>query len=149
MNTDDRDNKVPTKFHIDYSVKGTAKCKQCKKLIDRGDLRFGKPVPYKDRMFLQYYHVPCMFKHFHKARVASCVVTDTDSLTGFTDLSKEDQVLIKKLTESENDSRNKDLPSSLPKRKPRVSPEAPLHVRKARLKSSNNESLNVLFTNAD
>ena len=37
----------------------------------------------------------------------------------------------------------------MPKRKHRVSPEAPLHVRKTRLKASNKESLNILYTNAD
>ena len=90
-----------------------------------------------------------MFKQFHKARVASSVVSDTDSLIGFTDISKEDQTQLRNLILSENVSRNKVLPSSLNKRKQRVSPDAPLHVRKAKLKSSNNESLNILYTNAD
>ena len=146
---EDRDYPVPISFHVDHSVKGTAKCKQCKKCIGKGELRFGKPVPYKNRIFLQYYDVPCMFRNFRKARVASSVITNTDFLTGFHDLSEEEQVLIKKLIDNENESRKKILPSSLSKRKPRVTPEAPFHVRKAKLKPFNNESFSVLFTNAD
>ena len=136
-------------FHVDYSVKGTAKCKLCKKVISKNVLRIGKPVLFKDRIFLQYHHVPCMLKKFRNARIASNIVSDTNALTGFADLREDDQHTLKDLIASENESRNKTLPTSLQKRKARVSPEAPLHVRKSRLKSSNSECLTVLFTNAD
>ena len=136
-------------FHVDYSVKGTAKCKLCKKVISKNVLRIGKPVLFKDRIFLQYHHVPCMLKKFRNARIASNIVSDTNALTGFADLREDDQNTLKDLIASENESRSKTLPTSLQKRKTRVSPEAPLHVRRARLKSSNSECLTVLFTNAD
>ena len=136
-------------FHVDYSVKGTAKCKSCKKAIIKDELRIGKSVLYKDRAYLQYHHVSCIFRKFHNARIASNVVIDADSLIGFADIRGDDQLHLRNLIAHENGTRNKTLPSSLQKRKARVSPEAPIHVRKARLKSSNSETLTVLFTNAD
>ena len=136
-------------FYVDYSVKGTAKCKSCKKVIVKDELRIGKSVLYKDQAYLQYHHVSCILRKFHNARIASNVVTDAESLIGFADLRGDDQLQLRNLIAHENGMRNKTLPSSLQKRKARVSPEAPIHVRKARLKSSNSETLTVLFTNAD
>ena len=37
------------RFSVDYAVRGTAKCKVCKKLINRNDLRIGKLVPFKTK----------------------------------------------------------------------------------------------------
>ena len=90
-----------------------------------------------------------MFKKFQNARIASNVVSDADSLTGFSDLRDNDQRSLQSLIAAENELRKKILPASLKKRKTRISPEAPLHVRKAKLKPSNSEALTVLFTNAD
>ena len=39
-------------FNVDYSVRGTAKCKACKKVLEKDTLCIGKPVPFKDRVFL-------------------------------------------------------------------------------------------------
>ena len=37
----------PNKFHIDYSLRGTAKCKVCKKAIPKGALRMGEYILFK------------------------------------------------------------------------------------------------------
>ena len=104
---------------------------------------------YKDRAYLQYQHISCIFRKFRNARIASNVVSDAESLIGFAEIRGEDQLHLRNLIANENGMRKKTLPSSLQKRKARVSPEAPIHVRKARLKSTNSETLTVLFTNAD
>ena len=136
-------------FHVDYSIRGTAKCKICKKVIEKNTLRIGKPVMYKDRVFLQYHHISCIFKRFHKAKTASNIVSHTDDLAGFSDITEGDQHYLKTIIDDENGLRSEVPPASQSKRKLRISPEAPLHVRKSKLKSSSTESLNVLFTNAD
>ena len=130
-------------------MKDTAKCKVCKKVIEKSGLRIGKPAMYKDQIFLQYHHIQCIFKKFHNARIASNVVSNTDDLIGFTEIAEADQTYLKQLITSENESRNRVLPAEMQKRKARVAPDAPLHVRKARLKPLNAEALNVLYTNAD
>ena len=136
-------------FYVDYSVRGTAKCRVCKKKIEKNVLRIGKAFPYKDRTILHYNHVQCLFKRFHNARVACNILTHTDNLVGFADITEADQLYLKNLIGSENGLRKRIPTSAQQKRKARVSPEAPLQVRKARLKSSNTESLSVLYTNAD
>ena len=103
----------------------------------------------KNKIILQYHHIACIFKQFHKARVATSVLTHIDDLNGYKNISANDKRFIQSLIDEENGKR-KVLPATQSYRpKVRVSPEAPPHIRKARLKSSNAESLNVLFTNAD
>ena len=133
-------------FHVDYSVRGTAKCKLCRKVISRDLLRIWKSALYKERTYTQYHHVSWIFKKFQKARTTSNIISDAESLLGFTDLREDDQITLWNLIACENESRKKILPSSLPKRKPRVYPEAPLHIRKASLKPTNAENLTVLYT---
>ena len=60
-------------FSIDYSVRGTAKCKRCKNKMDKNVLRFGKRVIFKSRYMQQYFHVDCAFEIFKKARVPTTV----------------------------------------------------------------------------
>ena len=79
-------------FHVDYSVKGTAKCKSCKKVIVKDEPRIGKSVLYKDQAYLQYHHVSRLLKKFHNARIASNGITDAESLIGFADLRGDDQL---------------------------------------------------------
>ena len=139
----------PNPFHVDYSIRGTAKCKICKKNIEKGELRIGKSAPYKDRVILQYHHIPCIFKQFHCARSALNIINHIDQIVGFTDLTETDRLYLRNLIDSENSQRKKIPVLAKKKCKERVSPEAPLQTRKTRLKTTNMESINVLFTNAD
>ena len=70
-------------FSIDYSKRGTAKCKVCKKAIYRHEIRIGKLVPYKTEHITRYLHVDCAFNSFRRARLVSNVVKDTSELDGF------------------------------------------------------------------
>lgn len=136
------------KFSIDYSVRGTAKCKVCKKVIVKNELRIGKSVQFKDRHYLQYLHVSCAFKQFRKAKVSANVITCISQLQGSGVIDDKDKDQIINLIKSENAERILLLPTTLPK-KENKSPQAPPHIRKSQLKSSNEPSINVLFTNAD
>ena len=40
-------NETGNKFSVDYSKRGTAKCKVCRKSIGKGEIRIGKSAPYK------------------------------------------------------------------------------------------------------
>ena len=72
------------KFAIDYSIRGTARCRLCKKNIVKGELRIGKSVLFKDRYILQYMHVNCAFKSFRRARIATNVTEYIGELDGLT-----------------------------------------------------------------
>ena len=55
-------------FKVDYSIRGTAKCKECKKIICKDHLRIGKSVFFRGISFLQYFHLKCAFIKFQRAR---------------------------------------------------------------------------------
>ena len=59
------------KFCIDYSKRGIAKCKVCKKCIQKGELRIGIYAQFKDRRIVNYFHVPCSFEKMRLARDAT------------------------------------------------------------------------------
>ena len=71
------------KFSIDHSKRGTAKCMVCKKPIAKNELRIGKLVPFKTKQILQFYHVPCMFTSFRKAKIISNTICNTNDIDGF------------------------------------------------------------------
>ena len=52
----------PDKFCADYFIRGTAKCKMCKKVITKGELRIGNYVTFKGKVVTNYQHVPCSLK---------------------------------------------------------------------------------------
>ena len=84
-------------FCIDYSKRGTAKCKRCKQCIKKDVLRIGKPSVLHKKEIHMWYHVPCMFKTFENARDARHVVKKVDDLSGLIDLKDEDKLYIKNL----------------------------------------------------
>ena len=45
------------KFCVDYSKRGTANCRKCKKMIEKSLLRIGKYVIFKGKIIIQYYHI--------------------------------------------------------------------------------------------
>ena len=76
-------------------------------------------------------------------------MSSTNALIGFADIAEKDQLFLKNLIASENLSRKKIPAASTQKPKAKVKPDAPLHVRKAKLKPSSADYLKVLYTNAD
>ena len=78
-------------FSIDYSVRGTAKCKRCKNKMDKNVLRFGKRVIFKSSYIQQYFHVDCGFEIFKKARVPTTVFGSLNELKGFSQISSPDK----------------------------------------------------------
>ena len=82
---------------MDYRVRGTAKCKVCKKLINRNDLRIGKLVPFKSKHIKQFYHVDCAFKSFEKAKTPTASISDPSELDGLMLIDSKDKVRINDL----------------------------------------------------
>ena len=62
------------KFLADYCKRGSTKCKVCRKKIQKGELRIGKSVPFKNIYITQYYHVKCGFESFKKARLTKILL---------------------------------------------------------------------------
>ena len=135
------------KFSIDYSKRGTAKCRVCKKLISKDDLRIGMSVQYKSSFYIQYRHVQCAFNAFRRARVASNVITTVDNLDGFKDLLPEDMSSIKTLITEENLKR-KPLPEKIIRTK-KTNKNIDVSTRRRTLIPSNLPVIPVLYTNAD
>ena len=70
------------KFCIDYSKRGIAKCKTCKKQVAKGELRIGELVAFKVGHILQYFHIDCAFVTFRNARLVRNVITDINEIDG-------------------------------------------------------------------
>ena len=62
---------TPNKFCVDYSKRGTAKCKVCKKCIPKVELRMGMFTVFKGKTITIFHHVACFFKRMRKARIES------------------------------------------------------------------------------
>ena len=138
---------VDNKFSVDYSKRGTAKCKLCKNVIAKSEIRIGKSVPFKATYITQFHHVNCAFKKIQKARVASNVIKDVTELDSFDSIMNTDKVRISELIEKGNVASMSPLPEGYVTKK-MVSIKAPLKPRISWLQSTNLPSINVLFTNA-
>ena len=46
-------------FSIDKSLRDTARCRMCKRIILKGDFRIGKNVCFKVGYIVQFFHVVC------------------------------------------------------------------------------------------
>ena len=114
------------KFSVDYSIRGTSKCKHCKNRIIKGCLRIGKRVLFKDKYILAFFHLDCAFKMFHKARLLSNIIQDVDEIDGFSNLSIEEQKLIKDRISTVDLYKPQKLPSNLSKQIPEISSKATL-----------------------
>ena len=137
-------------FSVDHSIRGTAKCKQCKKVIQKGILRIGKAVFFKQREIREYYHVQCCFASFQRAKKSTNTITNVSDLSGFEDLNEAEKYIIKDLVDKQN-SGVKDFELQLKKKmvSKKQNVHAPPKVRRKSMVSSTLPALNVLFTNAD
>ena len=137
-------------YSIDHSIRGTAKCKGCRKVIAKNDIRIGKVVQFKQIEIKQYYHTKCSFSTFRKAKNPANTITDVTNLTGFEMLSDEEKKYVKNLIDEHNariKATNDAPPKKIPVPRKKVLP--PPKIRRAKLAPSGLPSMNILFTNAD
>ena len=136
------------KFSIDYSIRGTAKCKVCKAAIAKDELRIGTLVQYQTTYYIQYRHVQCAFRAFRRARVADNIIMNASDIDGIEKISLEDQSKIKILIGKENLERRALPEKKTRKKSNRVLINCPAESRQ-KLMPSNLPEIPVLFTNAD
>ena len=138
-------------FCVDYSKRGTARCKKCKKAITKGEIRIGKSVQFKDKYIYQYYHVHCLFLSFQKARTARNVISNIDDLDGADSILEAERREIEKLISDFNSNKKKPLPLEYERKSIKHKPlilEDPKQ-RRTRLRPTNIPSIKIMYTNAD
>ena len=135
-------------FSVDYSKRGTAKCKNCKKVIAKGLIRLGKEVPFKVGYIIQYFHIDCAFESFQKARSITNTVTNLNDIGGIDFISADEKSKIVNLIDTVNSERFVPLPMPVIRKVKKLVQSTP-HLRKSQLKPSNLPSMKILFTNAD
>ena len=135
------------KFCIDYSKRGTAKCKICKKCIPKNELRIGVYTVFKGKTITNFHHVTCFFQKMKRARVALNVIQAPTDIDGFEEISEADkEVIIKKIDE---DKFERKAPFSMPFGKKHPVQSVTASERRKKLKMLKVPSIKVLFTNAD
>ena len=91
------------KFSVDYAKRGTAKCRKCKKAIEKDLLRIGKYTIFKEKIITQYLHPNCAFIMFENARLPENTIQNPSEIDGMDNISEKDQEYlieeIKKLNE--------------------------------------------------
>ena len=144
------ENDTPNKFCVDYSKRGTARCKSCKKIIPKDELRMGMYTVFKGKTMISFYHVACFFKRMRNARVESNVVRSSNEIDGFNEILIVDQNLIDQLIKGENETRTLPVATTYGK-KNRTIINAPVQGKEKskKLKMLKKPSIKVMFTNAD
>ena len=84
-------------FFTDYSIKGTAKCRKCKKRIPKLELRIAKSSRFNNKEIKIFFHVKCIFESFKKARKQNSIITCNSQIEGFNEIEDDDQALINAL----------------------------------------------------
>ena len=100
--TSENINKVYTHgkmFCVDHSKNGRAKCRKCRKNIDKDMIRIGKNVLFKDQYILHYFHVECIFDNFKRARSLSNVITSLSEIAVLEDITDEEKSTLTSLIE--------------------------------------------------
>ena len=138
------------KFCVDYSKRGTAKCRRCKKVIEKNWLRIGKFVVFRGKIITHYYHLNCAFAMFEKARLLDNVVKDLDELDGVDSISEDDQQQLTQAIKVGNDKRvnerriNANATYKIPVKKQVTST-----ARKKKLTSRTEPAIKIMLANAD
>ena len=135
------------KFCADYSKRGTAKCKICKKLIVKDELRIGMYVSFKGNVFVSHHHAPCLFRKMRNARVESNVIQSLDDIDGIEHIANADQAKISDLISEDAAARTTPLLESY--RKKVVPMEITPAKRRQKLRVLQTPAIKVMFTNAD
>ena len=93
-------------FSADYSKRGTAKCRKCKRIIAKGILRIGKNAMFREKYIIQYYHIDCAFETFKNTKLVSSTLTNINELDGVENSSEDQRILIGKCIEDGNRTRS-------------------------------------------
>ena len=97
------------KFCVDYSKRGTAKCKICSICITKNELRIGTFAFFKGISITNFSHVNCFFNKMKRARVEVNVIKAPSELDGFEEISKSDKEIIENTIEEDNRERKHHL----------------------------------------
>ena len=135
------------KFYADYSKRGTAKCRVCKKCISKDALRIGMYTFFKGKTIINYHHATCLFKKMQNARVKSNVVQSLVEIDGIENISDNDQRIISNLIKENEDTRTRPLVENYKKKV--IPMDIRPAVRRKKLKVLGTSSIKILFTNAD
>ena len=87
---------------MDYSKRGTCKCKHCRKKIGKGEIKIGKSVEYKEKHILQYYRINCVFKTFRRARLSTNVINNINEINGLHQITGKEKLQITSLIDDAN-----------------------------------------------
>ena len=147
---DNKSDATGRKFSIDYSKRGTAKCRICKKKIPMGEVRIGKLVPFREVHITQYFHLNCSFTSFKKARTVANVITCMDDVDGVELIDDDDRIKLNNMIESTNAERTKPLKEVNPRAKKSSRLQYPSEMGyRPRLSSMKSTSFKIMYTNAD
>ena len=143
------ENDTPNKFCVDYSKRGTARCKICKNCIPKNELRMGAYTVFKGKTIIIFYHVACLFQRMRNARIESNVVQSSNEIDGFNEILIADQTLINELIKEENETRNLPVAKSFGKNNETTRVPFREKQKNKKLKMLKTPSIKVMFTNAD
>ena len=73
---------TPNLFRIEYAKSNRAKCKQCRKAIQKKALRIGKLIKFKNKLVTTYYHVDCAFLASRRARNPENIIDKIEKIDG-------------------------------------------------------------------
>ncbi|KAI3389664.1 hypothetical protein SNEBB_001377 [Seison nebaliae] len=107
-------------YMCDYAKTGRSSCKRCKKQIEKGTTRIAKLSQNvfssgEDKM-KSWYHVPCIFDTFTRARPTTKIIDSTEDLQGFSILDKEDRKEIIHLISKQSSSKKRSSTTKRPKK---------------------------------
>ena len=150
---DDQDNtqdneisNTANKFCVDYSKRGTAKCKVCKKCILKNELRIGVYTVFKGKIITKFHHINCFFQKMKRALVESNVIQSFSQIDGFETILDTDKEQIIAKIEEDKSGRSKPLQKTQGKKKAKI--ESVTNRRK-KLRMLKSPAIKILFTNAD
>ena len=138
-----------SKFSIDRSKTGKAKCKRCRKVLSKEMHRIGKLVPFKIGHIKQFFHIECIFESFLKARDKANIIFDIQSIDGVDSVPEDIKSQLTTLIEDTCNKMKDPLPKPKAKIKNSVIPLQNSKSRVSSLKSLDLTSLKILFSNAD
>ena len=95
---------VEASFKVEYDVTGRAQCRQCKKKMNKTELRMGKLVgnffdKSRKGMIYHYFHPNCLIQNLKRCRIMSRNIETADSIFGIYNLLASDYALISSLVE--------------------------------------------------
>ena len=139
------------KYCIDYSKRGTAKCKVCKKIIQKGELRTGMYAHFRDRKIINYFHVQCFFGKIRRARTEANVIKCSSDIDGYESILAEDKILISNQIQEVEEYRRLREEGKITdvKRTHHMTKQVTPAARKRKLVTRTEPAIKIMYTNAD